>query len=227
MQYFDLINTHKHLFRNMDDDYLKIELEKEKIKAWTDIRKKELSKNGEPENWGKIDLVYEDPFIIILRDLVVDPSGSQYSYIRILNRAALDHGPAVVVMPEYKGKLVLQKQYRHPIRKWSWEFPRGFGENNVPAMKNAEKEIMEEIGGQIEEIRELGKYCSNTGLEANEVIMFFAKLRSIGRPNTDEAITQIKLMTSLEVEGMIKDNTIVDGFTIGAYTKAKLMGLIL
>ena len=226
MEYFELLKTHPHLFQKNTTDALEIVLDRDIILNWTKTKKAELKKNNLPLSWGDIGILYDDPYIVVIRDLVKSPKGNLKSYFRIFNQAELKNGKSVVVMPMYRDKIVIQKIFRHPIRNWSWEFPRGFGEPNVSPEKNARKEVSEEIGGEIITIQEIGTYYNNTGLEATEVFLFFAELKTIGKPNNKEEIYEIKLSTTIEFEKMIIDGEIFDGFTIAAYTKAKLFELI-
>lgn len=121
---------------------------------------------------------------------------------------------------------MLLHQYRHPTRQWHYEVPRGYGEPNIPSDKNARKEIEEETGGKVEELVSLGEFFNNTGYETAPVALFYAKLASIGNPNNNEGIESFVWLTVQELEEWIANEKITDGFTIAAYTKAKLKGLI-
>jgi ADP-ribose pyrophosphatase len=124
-------------------------------------------------------------------------------------------------------KYLLLRQYRHPIRAWSFEIPRGFGEPNVPAEKQAENEIKEEIEGEIIKLIDLGIFFNNTGLEGNKVRLFFAELSTVGKPAKDEGIESLYWVTLKEMQNMLANSKITDGFTIVAYTRAKLRGLLI
>ena len=121
---------------------------------------------------------------------------------------------------------MLLHQYRHPTRQWHYEVPRGYGEPHVSAIENAHKEIEEETGGKIEELVSLGEFHNNTGYEAASVALFYARLSSVGAANVNEGIESFVWLTVEELEEWIADGKITDGFTIAAYTKAKLKGLI-
>lgn len=72
-------------------------------------------------------------------------------------------------------KVVLVKQYRHPIADVSLETPGGFvdeGEEFATAMK---RELLEETGYSFPEIEYLGKFAANPGILNNYTEMFFAK----------------------------------------------------
>ena len=121
---------------------------------------------------------------------------------------------------------MLLHQYRHPTRRWHYEIPRGYGEPNTSAEENTYKEIEEETGGKIAELVSLGEFHNNTGYESISVALFYAKLASIGEANINEGIKSFVWLTAQALEEWIAAEKITDGFTIVAYTKAKLKGLI-
>jgi ADP-ribose pyrophosphatase len=226
MDYFSLVQSHSYLFRNDEDTPLKIVLDRNIIREWEakkaiDLRQKEL-----PMEWGKIGIVLDDPFNIIVRDLVQFPNGDLRGYGRSIATATLRGGQGVVIIPEHEGKILLLHQYRHPTRKWHFEIPRGYGEPDTPADLNALKEIEEETEGKVEELINLGEFYNNTGYENASVVLFYARLASVGMANLNEGIESFVWLTIKEMEEWIVNEKITDGFTIAAYTKAKLKGLI-
>lgn len=72
-------------------------------------------------------------------------------------------------------KVVLVKQYRHPIAEVSIETPGGFvdeGESFDTAMK---RELLEETGYAFTDVEYLGRFAANPGILNNYTEMFFAK----------------------------------------------------
>jgi hypothetical protein len=51
-------------------------------------------------------------------------------------------------------------------------------------------------------------------------------LNEVGKPNADENIKELCWLSAGEFEKWIASGKISDGFTIAAYTRAKLKGLI-
>lgn len=73
-----------------------------------------------------------------------------------------------------ENKVVMVRQYRHPITEVSLETPGGFvdeGEAFDVAMK---RELMEETGYDFEQVEYLGKFAANPGILNNYTEMFFA-----------------------------------------------------
>ena len=72
------------------------------------------------------------------------------------------------------GKIVLVKQYRHPINEVIFETPGGFideGEDFATGMK---RELMEETGYIFDTIEPLGRVAANPGLLDNFTELFLA-----------------------------------------------------
>ncbi len=197
------------------------------ISAWQEQKRGDLEKKGVSPTWADIGIVLDDPSLLVLRDFVEFPGGYRNGYIRIYNRAYLEGGAAgVAVLPEKDGKLLLFQHYRHATRMRHWEIPRGFGESGVDAKTHAITEVKEEINGEVADIFELGIVYNNTGLEGNPINLFLARMASVGEMEAEEGIENPTWVTVSELEKMIADGEITDGFTIAAYTRAKLKGLI-
>jgi ADP-ribose pyrophosphatase len=222
VDYLDIKRKHPFLF-DQNAGPFKIILDPKKIDKWQ-VGRQEKSYPGE---WTEIGIVFDDPYIMILRDLVEFPDGNQNGYIRIYNKAYLENGAAgVVMLPEKDEKILLMHQFRHATRSWHWEIPRGFGEPGVTAQDQAKAELEEEIGGKVGEVHELGLYFNNTGLEGNPVHIFFVRMVSVDGPHIELGTDQFRWVSVSELEEMIANAEITDGFTIAAYTRAKLKGLI-
>lgn len=226
MNYSSLVKSHPGLFDNKNA-LIKIINDDNEISSWQEQRRIDLRKRGVSPAWADIGLILDDPSLLVLRDLVEFPGGYRNGYIRIYNRAYLEGGAAgVVVLPEKDGRLLLFQHYRHATRMRHWEIPRGFGKSGVDAKTHAITEVKEEINGDVAEIFELGVVYNNTGLEGNPINLFLARMASVGEMQLEEGIEKPIWVSVPELEKMIADGEITDGFTIAAYTKAKLKGLI-
>ena len=185
-----------------------------------------LLAGGKPADWGDLGVVLDDPYFIILRDLVRFPSGRLGTYSRLINQADLRGGQSVVVLPLLDGRVGLLRQFRHATRRFHLETPRGYGEPDTPAPMNAEKELHEEMGGRLRELVDLGTAHNNTGLEATEVQFYLGYLASAGESELDEGIAEVVWLTPDAFEAMIAEGAITDGFTLTAFAKAKARGLL-
>jgi len=90
------------------------------------------------------------------RDLRVDRvrlhTGDEISY------SYLEMPDAVFVVPlTTDGKIVVLRQYRHPVRAWTWEVVGG-GVGAEGPVEAARRELLEEIGGRCRELVPLGSF---------------------------------------------------------------------
>jgi ADP-ribose pyrophosphatase len=223
-KYLILAKKYPEIFTNPDKDGFLILLNKEDIKNVESEISRKLEAEGHPSAWARVGIVYEDQFLLILRDAVKFPNEERGTYIRIVNTDNLPAG--VVVLPIFRGNVILVKHFRHATRQWHLEIPRGFSDKRISIEENATKEIEEEIGATTLRLISLGKLHTNTGLSSEFVELFIAEVDKLGTPDIKEAITQLKIISSEQLEEFINKGEITDSFTIAAYTRAKLKKLI-
>ncbi len=221
----ELLALNPMLFSN-ENAPLKIILNHRAVRDWESQKQAYLQTKDLPSVWAEIGVVLDDPYFMVIRDLVEFPDGSRNGYSRIVGNPRHRRGPGVAVLPVLGNKVVLLHQFRHPTRSWHYEIPRGFGEPETSAAENAYKEINEELEGKIANLTELGDFHSNTGLESSVVSLFLATLESYGQPNAAEGITEVLPIEVATLEDWIRAGKITDGFTIAAYTRARLAGLL-
>ena len=225
-KYFEILDKYPRLL-GADADPIRVIQEETAIQKWQAERQAKLASVSQSLEWADIGVICDDPYVVILRDLVEFPGGFRGGYIRLYNRAYLEGGAAgVVTMPVKDGKILLMHNFRHATRAWHWEIPRGFGEPGVSAAEQARAEVTEEIGVEVDELVDLGAYYNNTGLEGNLITLFLARITSEPVVTPEISVDALRWVSVEELEGMIANAEITDGFTIAAYTRAKLRKLI-
>ena len=230
--YADFQTQHPELFINdTDPNSLTIILDENLIKQWQDEKRRELTLAGAPLEWADIGIVFRDPYTLIVRDLVRFPTGEMAGYTREFNPDFLQGGFPVVILPLSGDKILLLEQFRHSTRSWEIELPRGFAKAGLSLEENTRKELLEETNLEALEIVPIGEYYNNTGVEGNEIHLVLAKidpdlLAKQGRPGAAEGIKNILQVAVEDLETMIMKSIIKDGFTIAAYTRAKLLGYL-
>ncbi|AFZ60233.1 NUDIX hydrolase [Anabaena cylindrica FACHB-243] len=223
-QYLSLAINYPEMFANLEGDGLQIILQEEEISQVESLVGQRLEKKGLPIEWAKIGIVYQDQYLLILRDAVRFPGGQFGTYIRIVDQP--NSSPGVAIMPIYQQQILLVRHFRHATRSWHLEIPRGFGEKGLSSTENARREIMEEISAEIYSLVSIGKMHLNTGMTSECVDLYFAELKSFGEFDIKEGISKLLPIDVSELERMICENEITDSFTIAAYTRAKLQNLL-
>lgn len=218
-EYLCLIKNHPDLFTNKNAV----------IKVITDNHfLREASQAGAERGIGEseIGILVDDTYYVFLRDLVQFPDGSIGPYDRLIHKGQLTGNNSVVMLAKYQESIILLHIYRHATRSWHYEFPRGFAETGLSPIENVKKELREEINGEAGKILPLGTVHPDTGLCSNEVHLFYCELQSLGEANQNEGIEKVELVTLSRLESMIRKGEVTDGYTLAAYTRAKLTGLI-
>ena len=78
--YLELIKANPEIFSNANAAF-RIITDCEEIMAWQEEERKKLIKKGLPVSWSDIGIVLDDPFVLLLRDLVEFPGGKRGGYI--------------------------------------------------------------------------------------------------------------------------------------------------
>lgn len=162
-------------------------------------------------------ICYESPYNLLVVDPITDNT-TIFPYERILSPRDND---SVVIIPKYKDKFLLLKQFRHSIRDFQLCFPRGYAEDNETPVMSAVRELREEIG--IESLHRpiyIGEIYADSGLAGNKVSVYIIELDSYANDSSlnTEGIEKINAVTREELEFLIKNGEISDGFTLSAYT---------
>jgi ADP-ribose pyrophosphatase len=224
IRYLSLVEAHPDMFKNPGDEAFSILLEPSQIQEVQSVVARRLKQKELPLEWAEVGLVYEDEYILILRDAVRFQNGQLGTYFRLVVKPYKALG--VVILPIYQKKILLFRHFRHATRNWHLEIPRGFGELGLSSYENAKKELREEIGTEEAIFTSLGNLHVDTGISAESVELFFAEISNFDRGDALEGIQQLQLVEVEEFEKMIIDCQITDSFTIAAYTRAKLNRLI-
>ncbi|RLV09871.1 NTP pyrophosphohydrolase [Streptomyces griseocarneus] len=206
------------LFGN-DPDGIEIVLDPDGIEEARRVM--ELVVGEGPQGHG---VVYTDPFVTVVRDAVRFPGGFLGLYVRMLSTAA---APGAVVLPLAGADgVVLVEHYRHATRSWHWEAPRGNGRTGASGAETAARELAEELGTQATELVPLGRVHPDTGLLGDCVELFAARVEGTGTLDTAEGIRRAVTRPWPTVADMIANGDITCGFTIAAFTRARLKGLL-
>jgi len=185
-----------------------------------------LREMGRPEEYGDMGVVYEDAFFIAVRDTVRFRDGSVRPYIRLLGATV---GTGAAIMPMLTdGRLVMARHFRHTLRTWQWEIPRGFGESDDDGATTAVRELREEIGVGVEKVELLGRVTSDGAYDE----IYLARLDAAALPAAltkdavEEGLDELRLVTPAELAEMISGGEITDEYLLAAYAFATARRLL-
>lgn len=223
-EYLTFAQKHPKLFENPPGIIFTILLDEDKIQQAEAETARRLAARGLPTEWAKVGIVYQDQYLLLLRDAVRFPDGSLGTYIRFVNPGI---APGVIILPVCQGHVVLLRHFRHATRTWHLEIPRGFGEQGLSSETNARRELGEEIGaaGAGIQLTFLGDVYSDTGMSAAFNKLYYAEIETYREADIHEAIAELQVVPIAEFERLIRNNEITDGLTLSAYAYAKARGL--
>lgn len=141
-------------------------------------------------------------FKIILDTIQHKNKVSPYSYVVIK--------PGVCIIPFIgDDELLVIKEYRHAIKSWEYGLPCGMIDQNELPEDTVKRELIEEVGYDIEQIISLGVTYPSFGSTTEKIHLFAVKCGKRTKCKRDnlEEITCQKIKIE-EFENMIKSNLI-------------------
>lgn len=157
--------------------------------------------------------VFDGTLLKVWRDRVRLPDGGESvrEYIR--------HPGAVVVtalLPD--GSVLMERQYRYPLRRAFFELPAGKLEAGEPLLDCAVRELREETGYEAAQWHYVGVMHPCIGYSDERIEIFFASgLTHVGHALDDGEFLEVLSMPVAELEARIHAGEITDGKTISAF----------
>jgi ADP-ribose pyrophosphatase len=159
-------------------------------------------------------LAYTGQFLRVYEDTVRCPDG------HIAPREYLRHPGAVMVVPVLDdGRLVLERQYRYPLRASLIEFPAGKIDPGEDILTCAQRELREETGYSARDWTYLGGFHNAVGYCDEKIEVYLARgLAFDATANDDGEVLEVFTATLDELLGWIAAARVSDVKTIvGAY----------
>lgn len=220
--YDDLVDRRPDLFRNPENALVEVVTERRERQTLESELKERFDGDGQPEHWGLAGKFYEDPWLIVVRDIVRFAGSVAGTYHRIILKDGHD---SVVVLPRLGDQFVLVHHFRHALREWSLELPRGRVDPKGTIEDAATAELQEEMGAEILSLRRMGMVQGDTSLTNNPMHVLEAQLSAIGEPNRTEGIESLVCLSLDEIKGFVQDGKIWDVLTIATLAYAIIPGL--
>ena len=113
-------------------------------------------------------------------------------------------------------KIVMVKQYRHPIEQIIYELPGGFIDENEPPEKAIQRELLEETGYSFTNVQHLGRVAANPGILNNftELFLLTGGKKTTQQKLDDNEQIEIILLPINEVKQLLKNNEIVQALHV-------------
>ena len=171
--------------------------------------------------------VFEGHVISLRLDTVAMPGGGESV------REVVHHGGAVgVVALDDEGRVVLIRQYRHPVGEHLWELPAGLRDvEGEPPVETARRELAEEVQLAAERWSLLTTTYSTPGFCDEQVLIYLAEgLSGVDRPEgfvveneeLDLTVERVPLAEAVQqvFDGTIRNALAVIGVLAAAQARA-------
>jgi 8-oxo-dGTP pyrophosphatase MutT (NUDIX family) len=167
--------------------------------------------------------VYENPWIQIREDQVINPSGGNgiYGVVHMKNKA-------IGVIPiDQDGYTYLVGQYRYTLNEYSWETPMGGGHLDTDPLESAKRELKEETGFTAAKWTFIAHIHTSNSVTDEDGYVFLAEELTAGdtafEETEDLSVIRVHMKEAIE---MVMDNRITDAISVAGILKvARLLNM--
>ncbi|HOB43536.1 MAG: NUDIX domain-containing protein [Bacillota bacterium] len=109
-----------------------------------------------------------------------------------------------MVVPVTDGELLLVRN----VRRAGWEFPGGQIEQGESPEEAARRELLEEAGALVDDLKPLCWYTVTNGVNSSKGIVYIAYVLAVGKPSDVQEIAEVKSFGKPPAELSFKDGFI-------------------
>lgn len=140
--------------------------------------------------------VSSNRFMTFVEEDIRDPAGRSYTYYLLESK-----WDAVLIVPvQADGRLVLERIYRHPYRRYFLEFPAGGIDRGEQPLAAAARELEEETGYRASSLRMIGVYEALPGMLRARVHVVLAEGLTQTGTRQHESMELIEVVEMTEAE---------------------------
>jgi len=162
--------------------------------------------SSETTHIGRFDIVYD----------TIDHNGKQspYSYVK------MKRGVGVIGMVD--NSIILLRQYRYIWDETFWEIPAGMVDDGEEPENAARRELEEETGYQIKNLKFLGICYPSIGSTTEIQYLYFAECEDKGEQKLDDVEDiKVQLVMIDEFKKMIREGKFMHGMGLAAWSYLK------
>lgn len=171
------------------------------------------------QKWTKLssEVFHENKWWKGIHDRFRLPNGKEGDYFYMSTP-----GGVAIIPIDNDGKILFLRQYRYIFDRESLECPAGGVKPGRSELETAKFELIEETGMRAGILKEVGGFAVGSGLLDEMAKVFIAKELSPAFAEKDETEEfEIVRLSPDEIDALILNGEIWDGFAISAWTIAK------
>lgn len=156
--------------------------------------------------------VYDNPWINVVEDQVINPSGGSGIYGKVHYK-----NKAIGIIPvDQHNHTWLVGQFRYALNAWSWEIPEGGGSLDTDPLESAKRELKEETGLSATNWTKIATVHLSNSVSDEVGMIFLAENITEGDANLEEteADLQVKKIPIREALNMVNNGQITDSLSV-------------
>ncbi|HOX11057.1 MAG TPA: NUDIX hydrolase [Candidatus Moranbacteria bacterium] len=163
--------------------------------------------------------IFRHSRITLLEDKVRFPDGTLGKYLKFKH----SDNAATIICKRKDKKILLQKEYSHPIGKKIFQFPGGLVPLDEKPRQGANRELMEEASLKSNKLFLLGSYLINNRRTSSKMYVFLATdLIKKTLPKDKEEDIENFWFTESAIDKMIKNGKIINTHVLSSWALYKL-----
>ena len=181
-----------------------------------------MDENHNPWQTLSSEVKYQNPWISVREDQVINPAGGRgiYGVVSFRNKA-------VGIVPiDSEGYTYLVGQYRYPLDEYSWEIPEGGSPLGSDPLETARRELREETGLSARTWTCIMRLHTSNSVCSEEGFVYLAQDLEAGETEwEDTEDLQIRRLPLQEAVQLVMDGKITDAISVAALLKvARILG---
>lgn len=181
-----------------------------------------MSESQNTNPWKKLSdkIVYENPWIVLQHQEVLNPLGKPGIY----GLVHFKHLAIGIIPLDENNNTWIVGQYRYPLKQYSWEIPEGGGKIEIDPIESGKRELLEECGIIANDWQKLIEIHLSNSATDEFAIIYVARDLSFTKAEPEETEElKIRKIPFEELFQMVMSGQITDAMTVAAVLKLKIM----